>query len=285
MGEAKRRKTAQGASALRRLRAPAAPEPITKLMIPAGPGVPSPEIARQALAVAERMRALVRDRLLTASAAGSIAAVEEAIEEIGAGVILAYEDEMAQQLSAQPACRVEMEHVECRRGCTFCCHVSVSVTPFEAIRIAAAMRRGAIPDRTKTIAGGDASSAMRTSRTPCPLLVDGACSAYAIRPFACRALFSSSAQLCERGFASEGAAAAVRVPSLAWPRFLATGYITGQIAAMRDLGLASHLVELKAALSVLIEDWTSVLRWLNGEAVFPRQEARASALVAGRERP
>lgn len=269
MGEAKRRKAAQGASVLRRLRTPTAPEPITKLMIPAGPGVPSPEVAMHALAVAERTRSLVRDRLQAASATGRVAAVEDAIEEIGASAFLAYEDEMAQQLAAQPARRTDMERVECRRGCTFCCHVSVSVTPFEAIRIAAAMRRGAIPDRSAAVTGGEAGS-----RTPCPLLVDGACSAYAIRPFACRALFSSSAQLCELGFASEGGAtAAVHVPSLDWPRFLATGYITGQIAAMRDLGLTSHLVELKSALAVLIKDETSVVRWLNGETVFPRQGA------------
>src|SRR5690348_2428326 len=188
MGEAKRRRAAQGASAVRRLRSPAAPEPLTKLMIPAGPGVPSPEIAMHALAVAEKTRALVRDRMQTTSATGSVAAVEDAIEEIGAGALLAYEGEMAQQLAAQPACRTEMEHIECRRGCTFCCHVSVSVTPFEAIRIAAAMRRGAIPDRRAAVADAEVGSRTPTLRTPCPLLVDGACSAYAIRPFACRAL-------------------------------------------------------------------------------------------------
>jgi hypothetical protein len=270
MGEAKRRKRAGAAMQVRRLAASSSPPPITRLMIPAGPELPSREVAEHALAVAERTRELVRGRLMAASATGNIASIEDAIEEIGAGAVLAYEEEMAQRLAAVAASRAEMEGAECRRGCTFCCHVSVSVTPCEAIRIATAMRRGAIPDRSAAVGEG-VRAAVGAGRRPCPLLVDGVCSAYAVRPFACRALFSSSAKLCEDGF--QDGAAAVRVPSLAWPRFLATGYITGQVAALQDLGLASGLVELKSALAVLIGDETSLSRWLNGEPVFPRQGA------------
>lgn len=270
MGEAKRRKAAGAAMRVRRLAAPSSPAPITKLMIPAGPGLPSAEAAANALAIAERTRELVRSRLVAASASGSVAAIEGAIEEIGAGAVLAYEEEMTQRLAAQAESRADMDGIECRRGCTFCCHVSVSVTPCEAIRIATAMRRGAIPDRSAAVGEG-ARAAAGIGRRPCPLLVDGACSAYAVRPFACRALFSSSAKRCEEGF--QDSAAAVRVPSLAWPRFLATGYITGQVAALKDLGLGSRLVELKSALAVLIGDETSLVRWLNGEPVFPHQGA------------
>jgi hypothetical protein len=263
MGEAKRRKRA--GKALRRLVAPAAPPPLGKLVLPAGPGLPPPDIAAHAIAVAERIRAEVRAQLVAGSAAGDRAAMLSAIDAIGAYVIAAFEDELRERVASDADARGEMDAVQCRRGCDFCCHVDVVVSPLEVIRIASAMRRGMIPDRRAEI--GQESS----PNAACPLLVDHACSIYEMRPFACRSLFSPDAKACERGFTGKQVGAApVPVPSLTWPRWLAVGYITGEVAALDDLGLASHLVELRRALALLLADDATVPRWLDGADVFPR---------------
>jgi len=78
-------------------------------------------------------------------------------------------------------------------------------------------------------------------------------------------------RLCARQFeASAAPDDALLVPSPLTPRLLATSLITGQIAALRDLGLASHPVELVSALAALQRDPMSFVRWLNHENVFAR---------------
>jgi hypothetical protein len=51
---------------------------------------------------------------------------------------------------------------------------------------------------------------------------------------------------------------------------LAASLINGQIAALRDLGLASHPVELVSALAALERDPALFVRWLSREDVFAR---------------
>ena len=261
MGEAKRRRKS---GSLRRLVAPAAPAPLGRLVIPAGVGRPTPEIAARAFAVAEQIRVTTREKLLAGSAGGTLEKMFAAIEAAGARAVEAFEDALRTRLGDDEDARGEMERVQCRRGCAFCCHLDVVVTPLEAIRLAAAMQLGSLPDRRAAAQGPRAKNA------PCPLLVENLCSAYAQRPFACRSLFSPDVSACEAGFAAEGAGAApVFVPSLDWPRLLAAGYISGEAAALDDLGLASHLVELRGALA--LADEANILRWLNGADVFPRR--------------
>lgn len=149
MGEAKRRKSAGGAP-LRRLVAPPSLPAIGTLVVPAGIGLPDAAAAAQALATAETIRGRVRASLAAASAAGTVAAMLEAVEAVCAAAA-AYEDEARGLLAAQEVQCAEMDRVECRRGGTFCCHLRVKVTPLEAVRLFGAMRRGAIPDRSAAV--------------------------------------------------------------------------------------------------------------------------------------
>jgi Putative zinc- or iron-chelating domain len=255
MGEAKRR---GGAGAkLRRLYGRSGSTEIGKLVLPAGPGLPPRESALAARAIAEAVRTRVRAALIRGSAAGTIDRMLDAIDGIGAECTGLYEEALARAAAENKIQGAELAGVACRRGCAFCCYVDVDVTPLEAIRLA---RR----------AVDAAPASLETRRAPCPLLVDGACSQYERRPLACRAVFSPDARRCEAGYLSEDA---VSVPSLEWPRHLAAGYITGEIAALDDLGLASHMVVLRQALGVLAADASAVPKWLNGADVFPRRGA------------
>ena len=123
---------------------------------------------------------------------------------------------------------------------------------------------------TDAVAGLDERQRL-ARRVSCPLLLEGACSAYEVRPLTCRALLSRSASLCERQF--EGGTMADKsalVPSPVTPRLLSASLINGQIAALRDLGLASHQVELISALATIEREPTLCLRWLSREDVFAR---------------
>ena len=80
-----------------------------------------------------------------------------------------------------------------------------------------------------------------------------------------------SASLCERQFdASAEPDDQLLLPSPLTPRLLAASLINGQIAALRDLGLASRPVELVSALAALERDPALFVRWLSREGVFAR---------------
>ena len=181
----------------------------------------------------------------------------DAIDAVGTECAAAFSGAVVASAAADWGRGKEMANLACRRGCAFCCHVDVTVTPLEAIRLWRRAGDAAPPDST-------------ARRAPCPMLVDNACSQYEARPYACRAVFSSDATACEAGYASDGV---VAIPSLDWPRALASCYITGEIAALDDLKLASHMVELRRALKVLRGDAGAALRWLNGADIFPRRGA------------
>jgi hypothetical protein len=251
--------------------------PVTRFALPAEAAQPGPDILRYLQDVAERVRRVVRETLLAASAGGDGAQVLAAVDGIGTELAAGYEAQFARQRAGDADLRTRMAAVECRKGCDFCCHVNVTVTVLEAVRIAAALAAGRQPQRQSEIlataerlAGRDAEG-RQALRAACPLLVDGACSVYEIRPLACRALLSQSARSCEAHFAAVGPGGrGTSLPSLVTPRLIAAGFVSGEMAAMQDLGLAGHLVELTASLALMLGEPTALPRWLAGEDVFAR---------------
>jgi hypothetical protein len=246
---------------------------ITHLMLPRGFAPLPPEAASHLRGIAESARSLVRHSLIEASASGSAAKVLTAIGVIGARMVDLYEAEFARQLRIDMAFEGTLATVECKKGCSFCCHLRVTATPLEVIRISATIDRdrgSRVLSTAETVAGLDARQRLQRS-APCPLLLEGACSVYEVRPLTCRALLSRSASQCKHQFASEVTANdGAQVPSPVTPRLISASLISGQIAALRDLGLASHVVELISALAALERDPTLFVRWLSREDVFGR---------------
>lgn len=72
-------------------------------------------------------------------------------------------------------------HVACRRACSACCRMNITITSLEAETIAAATGRPAARV-TETIA----HSQDKFVGTPCPFLVADECSIYGDRPLSCR---------------------------------------------------------------------------------------------------
>jgi hypothetical protein len=97
----------------------------------------------------------------------------------------------------------------CRAGCSPCCHQLVLCTAPEAWLIAHELRatlsasaRAAVSarlDAQAKAAAGLSALGYSQARIPCAFLdAAGACSIYAVRPMACRALKSLSVSACER---------------------------------------------------------------------------------------
>jgi Fe-S-cluster containining protein len=97
--------------------------------------------------------------------------------------------------------------VACRKGCAWCCHQLVVLTRWaDGEAILAAARARLSPQEFETFAGrvrqqardieALGHEAAETRRWTCPLLKDGACIVYDVRPVACRSVFSPDAACC-----------------------------------------------------------------------------------------
>ncbi len=83
---------------------------------------------------------------------------------------------------AEDLSRVREPFVACKRGCSSCCHMNVSVTQSEADRLASAVGRSAA-----ILTVSPRHDPEEFTGVPCPFLdAQGACSVYADRPLACR---------------------------------------------------------------------------------------------------
>lgn len=71
--------------------------------------------------------------------------------------------------------------VACKRGCTACCHINVSITGVEAQII-----EDQTGHRYTRLAAPIRHPEGKFTGVPCPFLADGACSIYSVRPFVCR---------------------------------------------------------------------------------------------------
>lgn len=85
----------------------------------------------------------------------------------------------------------------CKKGCSYCCHIAVTITNWEAEQLAAASgRKVSTPDLKYPDIQQDQ---IDYGGVACPFLKNNACSVYDARPLACRSYFnvSSYPELCD----------------------------------------------------------------------------------------
>lgn len=97
--------------------------------------------------------------------------------------------------------------MRCVSGCSDCCG-PVPVSPYEAERLGIA---------------GAVATPVHPGTTRCRFLVDGACSVYARRPFACRLYGTTPIAPCPRGAGPDPAAALPTAKAVALTRRFETG--------------------------------------------------------------
>ena len=98
----------------------------------------------------------------------------------------------------------------CHSGCHWCCGFKTLAFPFEIVRIVeylnanlpADKRAGLIQriDKTHTLTRTLSPKQRVKLKLFCPLLINGACVAYPVRPMSCRAYLSTDEMACKRGF-------------------------------------------------------------------------------------
>jgi Fe-S-cluster containining protein len=167
----------------------------------------------------------------------------------------------------------------CSKGCSYCCHMRVVLTAPEVLRIAAfveetfsvdecvalARRVAATDEETR----GLSDEAWGRARLPCPLLVGDECSVYPVRPLDCRAYNSRSVAACRNAFESY---ADWEVPVDSEHQSFYKSVQAGLLQALAGSGRPASLLELTAALRVILEGPDAILHWCAGENVFAAAE-------------
>jgi Fe-S-cluster containining protein len=177
-------------------------------------------------------------------------------------------DAIVQEFANAPA------KIECRAGCSFCCHQNVDVTIPEAILIALRLadpedpRRSAVLSAAEAFAGVEDDARIALGR-PCPLLIDKRCSVYEDRPIACRSLTSPDAERCDDAMRSlEAGEGVLPIEVYLVLQFLCNGEQSAMRGICRDVGLQDDIVELTQTVAAILRDETLVERWAKGERVF-----------------
>ena len=161
------------------------------------------------------------------------------------------------------------EKIARARGCFHCCTTYVSTSLPEVFRLARAID-GDNHTSLKIYAASAKSKAMpqlqrEVDRVHCPILVDGACSAYDVRPLVCRAVLSTSLESCLHIFQHGSTEPFQSPPSLGALR----SYLVVMLrAALLIAKLPYRNFELTHALEVALSTPNAEERWLAGEPVF-----------------
>lgn len=170
--------------------------------------------------------------------------------------------------------RIAQSKIACKKGCSFCCHMWVSVSAPEAIYAVKAIGAGAGKRAESIRAAHAATSRLSLSerremmtgekRRACPLLESDACSIHPWRPILCRSFASFDARMCERALTN--AVATVPVP----PQKIAMRdcYMFALAGALAKAGLAGKFYEYNSGLDFLLDHPEAEHRWLAGEDIF-----------------
>ncbi len=99
-------------------------------------------------------------------------------------------------------------NIDCRKGCSWCCYQPIFGVAHEFHYLWQFMQLNMSEDDRKLVLqkafdnyqkrGRLSQDELEKSKLPCPLLVNGACSAYVARPMACRIYLSMSEDSCKQ---------------------------------------------------------------------------------------
>jgi len=167
--------------------------------------------------------------------------------------------------------------IACKAGCSFCCHLRVSVAPHEAIALfrhlqseIPASLAGEIEQRILENADHIARMSEQqhlSTNVKCAFLVNGSCSAYRVRPMACALHHSLDVNACERLFENP-ADHSIGIRRLKVIEQMRGATKAGLSQALDKLGLSGEAVELHTAVAAILRDRSLISRWRSGRSLL-----------------
>lgn len=158
-----------------------------------------------------------------------------------------------------------------------CCHLRVMATPAEVLGLVQYMKQQMQAEAFAAAVARIAATAARLHSLPpdrllltnvaCPMLAEGACTAYAARPLNCRAYHSLDYNACLSSFL-EPDDASLAHPQSAPEARVHEGVQLGLMDVLRSAGVDSRQYELVTALDEALKDPQAAERFARGETVF-----------------
>ncbi len=182
-------------------------------------------------------------------------------------------------------CQAEGISVDCRMGCAWCCHQAVFATTPEMMVLVNYLRKRFSPEvvagvveKTKakeTNLSSLSPAETLKSRYACPLLLNGSCMIYSVRPMACRIYLSSNVQSCIIKHQNPDDAK-VRPALFDFPLKAGRQMNEGFASALREQGFSVEEHRIEHILLGLLTQPEAEEKWLNGLPIhegFPFEQA------------
>ncbi len=178
-------------------------------------------------------------------------------------------------------CRKESLPVDCRKGCSWCCHQAIMASPYELIYLVQWIREHFPLERQEKIMARTREKARHTAglkasefmlfKAACPFLEEESCSVYPARPLACRIYLSSSLDSCIREFRDPGDQ--LRFPALyAFPLRAGRMINEGISAWLLEKGFQVEDWLLELMLQQLFERQDILPSWFGGRTAFSKPD-------------
>jgi len=170
--------------------------------------------------------------------------------------------------------------IACRAGCSLCCHFKVDVWPQEVFAIVDFIKSNFTPEQienvrqratanSKKIAPMSARQHLATNLM-CPLLQDGMCSVYPVRPLNCRKFHSKTLATCQNSFDHPnellGGPQDDEVPELT--STLGNHYMAVKLAYQEE-GYDARPYDLSRSLAFALDNPNCANRWMKKKPAFP----------------
>lgn len=169
--------------------------------------------------------------------------------------------------------RKEGAPIACKPGCSYCCHLRVTLAPHEAIALVRFLRTElpatlAQEIEQRVLANAEQIAHLSeeqhwSTNVQCAFLVAGRCSAYHARPMACALHHSLDVKACEASYANP-ADHSIGIRKLGVIEKTAAAVQAGTKQALRDLGLSNEPMELHTAVAAILRDQSLMARWQSG---------------------
>jgi hypothetical protein len=170
----------------------------------------------------------------------------------------------------------EVNRRACQAGCAFCCYVpTVLVTAAEAVYLADWLRAHCSVEELDAVRQRltlrrqqkvSSSAQLVSTPTPCALLQNNQCMAYAARPLKCRGWNSLRRDVCEQAYGHSQST--VHIPADAYAFVMGNAVLSGLSDSTTHAGLDGRTYDLTEALIQVLDVPDAVQRWRNGERLF-----------------